>query len=48
MSGTQDMVGDKGAYAKEKAGLLIENGFDVRLEIFEMCIRDRRRIMCGQ
>lgn len=35
MSGTQDMVGDKGAYAKEKAGLLIENGFDVRLEIFD-------------
>ena len=35
MSGTQDMVGDTGAYAQAKAGLLIEKGFDVRLEIID-------------
>ena len=35
ISGTEDMVGDKGEYAKEKASVLKANGFDVRLEILD-------------
>lgn len=35
ISGTEDMVGDKGKYAKEKAAVLKANGFDVRLEVFD-------------
>lgn len=35
ISGTEDMVGDKGEYAKEKAAVLKANGFDVRLEVFD-------------
>lgn len=35
ISGTEDMVGDKGEYAKEKASVLKANGFDVRLVILD-------------
>ena len=35
ISGTEDMVGDKGEYAKEKASVLKANGFVVRLVILD-------------
>lgn len=35
ISGTEDMMGDKGEYAKEKASVLKANGFDVRLVILD-------------
>ena len=34
ISGTDDMVGDRGEYAKVKAAQLKENGFEVSLEVF--------------
>lgn len=35
ISGTMDMVGDKGEYAKIKTNLLQRNGFDVKLKLYD-------------